>query len=200
MCCQLWAHSAISVPHHLWSAARLIGSVYLIGSLPAALYKSFIFSFKIRVIFVKLLRHIFSILQYYFAMREWKAWDSLLDVTGFPYCNLMCCQLCALRAPGFGRGKHNACFDWTQFKISVIFVKIMCSKFFDFAILFSKREWKACNSLLGVTGFPYCRLIQSQLCALRAPGFWGGKRNARFAWTRFKISVIFVKLLRRIFS
>ena len=32
--------------------------------------KFFIFSFKISVIFVKLLRHIFSILQYYFAMRE----------------------------------------------------------------------------------------------------------------------------------
>ena len=31
------------------------------------------------------------------------------------------------------------------------------------------REWKACNSLLSVTGFPYCRFLQSQLCALRAP-------------------------------
>ena len=54
------------------------------------------------------------------------------------------------------------------------------------------REWKACNSLLDVTGFPYCRLIQSQLCALRAPGFWGGKLNACFDWTRFKISVVFL--------
>ena len=154
MCCQLCAHSAISVPHHLWSAARLIGSVYLIGSLPAALYKFFIFSFKVSVIFVKLLRHIFSILQYYFAMREWKAWDSLLDVTGFPYCNLMCCQLCALRAPGFRRGKHNACFDWTQFKISVIFVKIMCSKFFDFAILFLNASEKLVIRFLASRIFP----------------------------------------------
>ena len=39
-----------------------IGSVYLFGSLPATLYKLFIFSFKISVIFVKLLRHIFQIL------------------------------------------------------------------------------------------------------------------------------------------
>ena len=122
---QLCAHSAISVPHHLWSAARLIGSVYLIGSLSAALYKSFIFSFKIRVIFVKPLRHIFSILQYYFSMREWKAWDSLLDVTGFPYCRLIQSQLCAHSAPGFGRGKRDARFAWTRFKIRVIFVKLL---------------------------------------------------------------------------
>ena len=48
----------------------LRGSVYPIGSLPAALYKFLIFSFKVSVIFVKLLRHIFSILQYFFAMRK----------------------------------------------------------------------------------------------------------------------------------
>ena len=42
-----------------------IGSVYLLGSLPATLYTLFICSFKIGVIFVKLLRHIFSILQYF---------------------------------------------------------------------------------------------------------------------------------------
>ena len=40
-----------------------IGSVYPIDSLPAALDKLFIFSFKISVIFVKLLRHIFQILE-----------------------------------------------------------------------------------------------------------------------------------------
>ena len=40
-----------------------IGSAYLIDSLPAALDKLFIFSFKISVIFVKLLRRIFQILQ-----------------------------------------------------------------------------------------------------------------------------------------
>ena len=94
---------------------------------------------------------------------------------------------------------HNFQLFGFSFKIRIIFVKLLCSYFFDFAILFYQVRVKAWDSLLGVTGFPYCRLIQSQLCALRAPGFWGGKRNARFAWTQFKISVIFVKLLRHIF-
>ena len=45
-----------SVPHHLWGAALFTDwSVYPIGSLPATLYTLFICSFKISVIFVKLL-------------------------------------------------------------------------------------------------------------------------------------------------
>ena len=38
---------------------------------------------------------------------------------------------------------HSAYFSAVKlfnFKIRVIFVKLMCSKFFDFAMLFTKRE------------------------------------------------------------
>ena len=56
------AHNPFATNLHRVARLKLLGCVYLIDSLPAALDKLFIFSFKISVIFVKLLRHIFQIL------------------------------------------------------------------------------------------------------------------------------------------
>ena len=56
------AHNPFATNLHQVARLKLLGCVYLIDSLPAALDKLFIFSFKISVIFVKLLRHIFQIL------------------------------------------------------------------------------------------------------------------------------------------
>ena len=61
-----------------------------------------------------------------------------------------------------------------SFKISVIFVKPLCSIFFDFAILFFKREWKACNSLLGVTCFPLLLLDMLPTLRTSCAGLWKG--------------------------
>ena len=115
---------------HQVTRLKLLGCVYLISSLPATLYKLFMFNFKINVIFVKRQRSNFFDFAILFSMREWKSFEFSSKRHGFSLLPINTKPTLRTSCAGFGRGKRNARFAWTQFKISVIFVKRLCTYFF----------------------------------------------------------------------
>ena len=147
-----------------------------------------LFNFKIRVIFVKRWRSIFFDLTLLFLWASKKAWDSLLDVAWFPYCNLMCCQLCALRAPFLFRARFTARHNspsWAACLRAFAFQRTPAYHWGTADNLFTTKSSQVAR--LKLLGSVY--LIGSLPAALY-----------KFFIFNFKVSIIFVKLLRHIFS